>query len=99
LVGNARPPRKTRIRHKCVVECGGRAKRLEVRRYAPSPVARLPCGAFAAGAPAGLGRGDLEPHRDLVLMETAGASSLDDRWGHTDAGGRTRVGKRICVVR
>ena len=25
-------------------------------------------GAFAAGAPVGLGRGDLEPHRDLVLI-------------------------------
>lgn len=29
-------------------------------------------GAFAAGAPAGLGRGDLEAHRDLVLMDSTG---------------------------
>jgi hypothetical protein len=29
-------------------------------------------GAFAAGAPAGLGRGDLEPHRDLVLVGSTG---------------------------
>ena len=28
--------------------------------------------AFAAGAPAGLGRGDLEPHRDLVLKGSTG---------------------------
>ena len=37
----------------------------------PGQLLRVPCalaGAFAAGAPTGLGRGDLEPHRDLVLI-------------------------------
>jgi hypothetical protein len=34
---------------KLLLKCGGRAKRLEVRRHAPSPVARLPCWCLRRG--------------------------------------------------
>ena len=37
-------------------------------------------GCFAAGAPAGLGREDLEPHHDLVIIDTTAYSFGIWRW-------------------
>jgi hypothetical protein len=48
-------------------------------------------GAFAAGAPAGLGRGDLEPRRELVPRTPRGDLTVDTR--HRGERNRARTAK------
>ena len=80
------------------------AKQLEVV-YAgmPTPLSHAYlAGAFAAGAPSGLVRGDLEPHRDLVIMGTTAYSFEVWWWAHSVGASATARGHqkraRACTL-
>ena len=70
----------------------------------PSPLSHA-ClaGAFATGAPAGLGRGDLELHRDLMLISSTAYSWGARWWIHTVGASATTRGQkkrvRACNLR